>query len=387
MINIIDKEKCCGCSACESICPKQCISMEFDEEGFAYPKVNKDICINCGLCEKICPVIRNEYTKDVKVEAYVSYVNDYETRIKSSSGGLFSVFVEKILKDNGVVFGAAFDDKFLVHHIGITDIKDLVLFQGSKYLQSNIGDSYKKAKGFLDEGRKVLFSGTACQIAALKAFLGKEYTNLFTIDVLCHGVPSPKVWERYVKEKESEYNSSSKKIEFRDKTEGWKKFSVKIDFKDSKSYRENLNTDDYMKLFLRNICLRPSCHDCKFKSLNRPSDITLGDCWGIEKYMPDMDDDKGTSVVLVHSESGQKMLNSLKDKITLREAEMDKALPPTADSRKSVKPHPNRKKFFNKFNKGASISSLVRLTEPSFIKKCIRKAKRIIAGTGKKHSR
>lgn len=378
MIDILDKKKCCGCSACVSICPKQCISMKIDEEGFAYPKVNKDICVECGLCKKTCPVIRDEYTKDVNVKAYVSYTNDYETRIKSSSGGLFSMFAEEILNENGIVFGAAFDDKFLVYHIAITDIKDLKLFQGSKYLQSNIGDSYKKAKDFLDKGRKVLFSGTACQIAALKAFLGKEYGNLFTIDVLCHGVPSPKVWQRYVKEKESEYKSLAKNIEFRNKTEGWKKFSIKIDFKDSKSYRENLNIDDYMKLFLRNICLRPSCHDCKFKSLNRPSDITLGDCWGIEKYMPDMDDDKGTSVVLVHSESGQEMLNSLKDKISLKEAEVDRALSPNADSRKSVKPHPNREKFFNKLNKGDSISKLVKLTEPSFKKRIIKKVKRII---------
>lgn len=378
MIDILDKKKCCGCSACVSICPKQCISMKIDEEGFAYPKVNKDICVECGLCKKTCPVIRDEYSKDVNVKAYVSYTNDYETRIKSSSGGLFSMFAEEILNENGIVFGAAFDDKFLVHHIGITDIKDLGLFQGSKYLQSNIGDSYKKAKEFLDQGRKVLFSGTACQIAALKAFLGQEYNNLFTIDVLCHGVPSPKVWQRYVKEKESEYKSLPKQIEFRNKTEGWKKFSVKIDFKNSKIYRENLNIDNYMKLFLRNICLRPSCYDCRFKSLNRPSDITLGDCWGIENYMPDMDDDKGTSVVLVHSESGKEMLESLKDKISLREAEVDKALPPTADSRKSVKPHPNREKLFKKLNKGDSISKLVKLTEPSLMRKCIRKIKRII---------
>ena len=378
MIQITNKEQCSGCYACVSVCPKSCIAMKADDEGFWYPEVNEDICVKCGLCESICPVIKNEYNKDKEVKAYVSYTKDNEIRMKSSSGGLFTVFAKEVLNEGGVVFGAAFDDDFLVHHIAVESMKDLKLFQGSKYLQSNIGDSYKKAKDFLDKGRKVLFSGTACQIAALKAFLGKEYGNLFTIDVLCHGLPRPKVWQRYVKEKESEYKSLAKNIEFRNKTEGWKKFSIKIDFKDSESYRENLNIDDYMKLFLRNICLRPSCHDCKFKSLNRPSDITLGDCWGIEKYMPDMDDDKGTSVVLVHSESGKEMLNSLKDKISLREAEVDKALPPTADSRRSVKPHPNRQKFFYKLNRGYSISKLVKLTELSFIKRCIRKSKRII---------
>ena len=380
MIEIVNKEKCCGCYGCVSICPKQCISMKSDEEGFWYPKVNKDICIKCGLCEKTCPVIRNEYTgtDNNKVKSYVSYTNNYEIRMKSSSGGLFSMFAEKILSEGGVVFGAAFDDEFLVHHIAIETIEDLKLLQGSKYLQSKIGDSYKKAKDFLNKGRKVLFSGTACQIAALKAFLGKEYNNLFTIDVLCHGVPSPKVWQRYVREKESNYNSSLSKVNFRNKSTGWKRYSFEMEFTNSKKYNDIFNINDYMKLFLSDICLRPSCYDCRFKSLNRPSDITLGDCWGIENYMPDMDDDKGTSVVLVHSESGNEMLNSLKDKINLREAEVDKALPPTADSRKSVKPHPNREKFFNKFNKGASIRKLVKLTEPSFIKRCVRKAKRII---------
>ena len=179
MIEIVNKEKCCGCYGCVSICPKQCISMKSYEEGFWYPEVNKDICIKCGLCEKTCPVIRNEYTDtdNNKVKAYVSYTNNYETRMKSSSGGLFSMFAEKILSEGGVVFGAAFDDEFLVHHIAIETIEDLKLLQGSKYLQSKIGDSYEKAKDFLNKGRKVLFSGTACQIAALKAFLGKEYNN------------------------------------------------------------------------------------------------------------------------------------------------------------------------------------------------------------------
>lgn len=380
MIEIKDKEQCSGCYACVSVCPKNCISMKADEEGFWYPEVNKDICIQCNLCEKICPVIKNEYAKDKEVNAYVSYTKDDETRMKSSSGGLFTMFAEEVINKGGVVFGAAFDDKFLVHHVAIERIEELKIIQGSKYLQSRIENTYKDAQNYLNQGRKILFSGTACQIAGLKSFLRKEYDNLFTIDVLCHGVPSPKVWQKYIneKEKEKEYNCLIKQIEFRNKVTGWKKYSLKMTFSNSKIYTEVFPIDEYMRLFLRDICLRPSCHDCKFKSLNRPADITLGDCWGIENYMPDMDDDKGTSVVLVHSKKGQTMLDCLADKINIKAAEVDKALPPTADSRKSVSMHPNRKKFFENLNKGASVSKLVKLTEPSFVRKCVRKIKRII---------
>ncbi|MDY4079524.1 MAG: Coenzyme F420 hydrogenase/dehydrogenase, beta subunit C-terminal domain [Clostridium sp.] len=379
MIEIINKEECCGCYTCVSICPKNCISMKIDEEGFWYPEVNKDICIQCGLCEKKCPVIQNEDVNDKEVNAYVAYSKNEKIRMKSSSGGLFAILAEEVLSEGGVVFGAAFNNKFLVHHVAIESMEDLKILQGSKYLQSEIGYTYKEAKKFLKQGRKVLFSGTACQIAGLKSFLGKDFDNLFTIDVLCHGVPSPKVWEKYINEKEKKYNASIKQIEFRNKTEGWKKFSVKMVFDDSQSYRKNLDIDDYMKLFLSNICLRPSCHNCKFKSLNRPSDITLGDCWGIENYMPNMDDDKGTSVVLTHSEKGREMLLNLTEKINLKEAEVDKVLSPTADSRKSVKSHCNRKKFFKYLNKDTDISKLVKLIQPSFMRKCIRKIKKIIS--------
>lgn len=378
MIHIENKKKCSGCYACVSVCPKNCISMKTDEEGFWYPDVKNDMCIQCGLCERTCPVIRNEYSQDKEVTAYVAYTKDDKTRIKSSSGGLFTMFAEDVLNEDGVVFGAAFDDDFLVHHIAIENIDELNLIQGSKYLQSRIENTYSEAKKFLEQGRKVLFSGTACQIAGLKAYLRKDFNNLFTIDVLCHGVPSPKVWQKYINEKQKKSENSIKEIQFRNKITGWKSYSLKMVFSNSKTYSEVFALDDYMKLFLRNICLRPSCHDCKFKSLNRPADITLGDCWGIENYMPDMDDDKGTSVVLVHSKKGQAFLNSVAHKIKLKKAEVDKVLPPTADSRKSVNEHPQRQKFFKYLNKGASVSKLVKLTEPSFVIKCGRKVKKII---------
>jgi len=261
------------------------------------------------------------------------------------------------------VFGAAFDEDFIVHHIKIDKMEELWKLQGSKYLQSCIGDTFKETEQFLKQGRTVLFSGTCCQIEGLKHFLGREYDNLLTIDVLCHGVPSPKLWKSYWDEKNRLYGKGLS-VSFRNKESGWKQYSVKFTFENGVVYKESFYTDSYMKLFLNNICLRPSCHDCKFKSLNRLSDISLGDSWGIEKYKPHMDDDKGTSVVLIHSEKGKKLFDLCKEKMTFEEAEIDKILPPSADSRKSVLMHPRRKKFFKLLNKGAATEKLILLLKP-----------------------
>lgn len=379
MIQVLKKEECCGCSVCVSTCPQKCICMKSDEEGFLYPKVDKDRCIECGLCEKICPVSRDEYNNDnVKVSGYAAYSKNDKVRKESSSGGIFFVLAEKILNENGVVFGAAFDNNFLVKHIAVENIDDLKKIQGSKYLQSEIRDTYKQCKIFLEQGREVLFSGTACQIAGLKAFLGKDFINLFTVDVLCHGVPSPKVWKRYIREKEKEYNASVQHVEFRNKIIGWNRYSMKIIFSNSKVYTNVFASDDYMRIFLGNICLRPSCHECKFKSLDRPSDITIGDCWGIENYLTHMDDDKGTSIVLSHSKKGDEIIHSLIGKIHLEKVEIDNVLPISADSRRSVNAHPRRAKFFYKLNNGVKVYKLVKLLEPSFPIKCVRKLKYII---------
>jgi len=362
MINITNKKECCGCSACAQRCPKKCITMKEDFEGFLYPNVNNAACVSCGMCEKVCP-IQNKEEKDSFLGAYAAYANDIQLREKSSSGGIFSLCAERILDMGGVVFGAAFDEDFIVHHIKIDKMEELWKLQGSKYLQSCIGDTFKETEQFLKQGRTVLFSGTCCQIEGLKHFLGREYDNLLTIDVLCHGVPSPKLWKSYWDEKNRLYGKGLS-VSFRNKESGWKQYSVKFTFENGVVYKESFYTDSYMKLFLNNICLRPSCHDCKFKSLNRLSDISLGDSWGIEKYKPHMDDDKGTSVVLIHSEKGKKLFDLCKEKMTFEEAEIDKILPPSADSRKSVLMHPRRKKFFKLLNKGAATEKLILLLKP-----------------------
>lgn len=378
MIKILDKSNCCGCSACVQICHEKCIKMKQDIEGFEYPFIDIAKCVNCGLCEKICPV-QNSKNEDNKIlKAYAAYAKKEDIRLQSSSGGMFTLLSEEILNRNGVIFGAAFDEKFLVHHIAIDNKEDLSKLRGSKYLQSRIENTYFEAKQFLNVGRFVLYVGTACQIAGLKEYLRKDYEKLYTIDVLCHGVPSPKVWKMYLGYQEKQHEASVKSIFFRYKVKGWKTYSLQVLFRNSEKYEEIFKNDYFMKLFLRDICLRPSCHDCKFKNLNRPSDITLGDCWGIENYMPDMDDDKGTSVVLIHSEKGQNLFDILKNQIVYHKAEVDKALSPTADSRKSVAIHPKRNIFFKKLEQGADIDQLVKLTELSGLTKIKRKIKSFV---------
>lgn len=365
-----NKKDCCGCTACLNVCPVQCITMQEDEEGFLYPVIEKEKCIHCHKCEKVCPV-QNTDCLNSKTETFVGYSRDEEIRMQSSSGGIFSVTAEWILQQSGVVFGAAFDENFEVHHIAIETIEDLKKLRGSKYVQSRLENVYPEVKQYLEMKRKVLFTGTACQIAGLKRYLNKEYDNLFAIDVLCHGVPSPKIWRMYLEEKKKQHHTSIEKIEFRNKANGWKNYSMKISFSNVKPYCVHFFEDKFMRMFLDNIDLRPSCYACHFKDFPRESDMTIGDSWGIEKYMPDMDDDKGTSVILVHSSNGEKLFKAIRNSLIVREAKLDEVLPVTADSRKSVEMHPNRRKFWKGVERGECIEILYGYIQKSFIQRAV----------------
>ena len=356
--------------------------MQTDEEGFWYPLINTGGgCINCNLCNKVCPIENAEsINRNIpeKVQTYIGYVLDEKLRLQSSSGGIFTVLAEAVLSLGGVVFGAAFDDDFLVHHIKVENCDDLEKLRGSKYLQSRIENTYREAEEELKQGRFVLFSGTACQIAGLYGYLQRDYENLYTVDVLCHGVPSPKVWRKYLDEQETAYGAAVRRTFFRSKKHGWKTYALSLEFFNDKAYEKVSSNDFFLQIFLRNICLRPSCHDCKFKGMDRPSDITIGDAWGVGKYSPDMDDDKGTSVLLTHTVKGEELLQKILPHLHYQKAELDTALPPQADSRKSVAPHPKRKKFFRALNRGASIKQLVYLSNPSFVRRVLRRAKHTV---------
>ena len=351
MIRIDNKKNCTGCSACSQICPKNCIAMEMDDEGFLYPKVDMGKCIKCNRCEMICPVLNHPDYTDHVLGAYAGYSQNIEERMTSSSGGLFSLVANKILDEKGIVYGATLDDDHICSHMAIKKHDELYMLRGSKYVQSIIGNSYREIEDYLKKGKRVLFSGTACQCAGLKAFLGKDYENLLIIDVLCHGVPSPKVFKRYLQNMELLYGARVKKIYFRSKTYSWKDYSVKVIFDNNSKYEKRSKDDEFMHLFLSDICLRPSCHECQFKKLERPSDITLGDAWGIQRTMPELDDDMGTSVIIIHTQRGMRVFENIKEKLIFREMDVDTLVSPNADSRKSVLSHPNRRKFFKRLNK------------------------------------
>lgn len=332
MIDIADKSKCCGCEACRQKCPKDCISMVTDCEGFRYPTVDRKQCVDCGLCEKVCPEINVANTVAELPTTYAAYCKDEDVRRQSSSGGVFTVIARKCLEEGGVVFGARFDGQWAVVHDCTDTVAGLAAFRGSKYLQSKINDSYIKVEKFLKSGRKVLFSGTPCQVAGLKRFLGREYSNLVTVDFVCHGVPSPKVWDMYLKTvlrtkcaaagKNSESMSLKSMpfmgISFRDKRLGWKKFGIHLRMsplaegdKNTEStsstprsggeFYEPFIHNSYMRAFLSDLSLRPSCFTCPAKGFTSGSDLTIGDFWGIENVDPEVDDDRGMSVVFVNN--------------------------------------------------------------------------------------
>ena len=349
MIEITNKTKCCGCHACYNICPKGAIKMQQDEKGFKYPVVDKDKCINCGLCNKVCPIINNKQTNN-EPKAYACYNKDLKVRIQSSSGGIFTLLAEEILNKGGVVFGASFNKNFEVEHIKVEKIEELEKLRGSKYTQSNIGEKYKKAKEILEEGRYVLFTGTPCQIEGLKKYLQKDYKRLYTQDIICHGVPSPKVWKKYLEYRENKDNEKPQNISFRNKDNGWKLFNTKFEYSESE-YKENQNKDLYMQAFLKNTSLRDSCYNCSFKKKNRISDITLADFWGIENLLPEMNDNKGISLVIVNSLKGQELFEKIKDNIVFKEVELEDAIQYNKSMIQSVKMDKNREKFFENLDK------------------------------------
>lgn len=308
MIEIKDKRDCCGCAACVQICPKHCISLKDDTEGFLYPLVNKNTCIDCKLCEHVCPCInQNESKQPLLINA--TFNKNEKERIESSSGGLFSVFARYILDEGGVIFGARFDEQWNVIHDYAEDLKGLSTFRGSKYVQSNIGDTYKKAQSFLKSGRKVLFSGTPCQIAGLNKFLRKQYDNLLTIEVVCHGVPSPSAWKSYLDYINPQHRLI-KNINLRDKSHGWKRYSYLIEAEDIILVSDYASSSLYLKGFSLNLTIRPSCYKCPAKEFKSAADVTLADCWGVEK-LDYYDDDKGISIVICNSTKAISILQKL----------------------------------------------------------------------------
>ncbi len=308
MINIQNKQDCCGCSACVQRCPKRCISLHEDEEGFLYPKVNLDTCIDCGLCEKVCPVL-HQAEERIPLEVFAAKNPNEQIRMESSSGGVFTQLAEQAIDAGGVVFGVKWNEHFEAVHAYTKTKEGLAAFRGSKYVQSQVGDTFKQAEQFLKQGHKVLYSGTPCQIAALKLFLRKDYENLLTIDVVCHGVPSPKIWREYL---ESLSLTGISSVSHKDKSSGWRNYSFSIKNKEGIFiYKEQASQNKYLNAFVKNYILRPSCFLCPSKAGKSKSDITLADYWGIEHICPQIDDNKGISFVCINSDKGKEVIRLL----------------------------------------------------------------------------
>lgn len=327
MIEIKNKKYCSGCFGCYSVCTNQSIKMGVDSEGFWYPQVDTSSCTKCGLCVKVCPIINKKRRKSAfsNTKAFASKALDDNLRVKSSSGGCFTLLAEKVIEEGGVVFGAGFNEKLECCH-SYTDTKEgLATFRGSKYVQSRIGDTYKQAKDFLKQGRKVLFSGTPCQVGGLSEYLQKRYDNLLLVDFVCHGVPSPKILKTFVDQTELFSGQRVVKISFRDKDSGWEKFEVKMT--DSKCILINRKFyDNYLRAFLRDIILRPSCYACSFRKLTSRADITLADFWGVKYKHKHLYDEKGVSLLFVNSINGNKYFNLISHDIIAEDLEKNVAI-------------------------------------------------------------
>ena len=311
MIKVIEKKECCGCAACEQKCPKKCITLHEDNEGFLFPQIDTTKCIECGLCEKVCPE-KNKTSQQTPYYAYVMKHPSLEVQQNSSSGGFATFLSEKIIDLGGVVFGSKFNERWEVEHDYCVDKKKLSTFRGSKYVQSIIGNTFCKAEQFLKEGKIVLFTGTPCQIHGLNLFLGKEYDNLICMDFACHGVPSPLAFKIYIDKKFGRQNI--KKINFRDKSISTKYFSLKIDYSvDGKEteYKKSLLKDPYLIGFIHNIYLRDSCTDCPSKGFISNADFTCGDIFDINKCYPEYEDKHGMSVFTVNTEKGKYLFEKM----------------------------------------------------------------------------
>lgn len=309
-----NKESCCGCSACYAICPKRAITMEEDEKGFLYPFIDDRLCVDCSLCIKVCPIKKTNYVKENLRSPEIVAVKhkSVETRMNSSSGGVFTAISDFVLEQDGVVYGVAFNNDFKVCHMRAATKSERDRFRSSKYVQSDLGDCFQQIIKDLSDGKHVLFSGTPCQVAGLRNSLrGIESGRLITLDTICHGTPSPKLFGYYLERMKKEFNSEIIAIDFRYKPKGWRSQSIRIVFENGKEYIAPALEDSYYRLFLHNIILRDCCYVCEFANINRPSDITLGDFWGIEKSLPDFNDDIGVSLVLLNTEKGRILFDQI----------------------------------------------------------------------------
>lgn len=338
MISIKDMSECTGCTACVTSCPVQCIVMHRDKDGFDYPIANPDLCVGCGRCDSVCPVI-NRKEPVLPYASYAARIPEYVN--VSSSGGVFAYLAGKIIEDEGVVFGAVLNEDMTVGHMEADTMDRVQKIRGSKYVQSDLYSVFEDVKSYLQEGRKVLFTGTPCQVAGLNSFLGRRYDNLLTVDVACHGVPSPGLWKRYADALARKCGGLLEYVNFRDKSKSWMHYSMTYG-STSRTFSVPYMDDPYLALFVQGITLRPSCYSCPAKDGRSGSDLTLADLWDVKHVIKEFDDDKGVSLVVAYTEKGLSAL----DGADLREVSYSEAVAGNGGFVSSKQMSPERDKFF-----------------------------------------
>ncbi len=359
-IVIDEKNKCCGCSACYSVCPEKCIEMKDDEQGFFYPNVKTDLCIKCERCTGACPIKQKSETKHEYNLGFAAFSLDEKIRKSSASGGISYVLARYIISQGGIVYGVSFDDSLKkAIYIRTESESGLNKIRGSKYLQSFAGSTFRDVKKDLDNDRLVYFTGTPCQIDGLYSYLGKNYNNLITQDIICYGVNSPVVWKDYLTLIENKYKSRCKSVVHRDKSTGWRNYSLSFLFENGKKYEEISTKSPFIRGFLLNMYLRPSCYECKFKADNRRADITLADYWGVEFIEPSLDDDNGLSFVWIHTQKGFDCFSAISKECFTKEINVDETLKYNYGALHSADHAERSEWFWNRYN-GKNMKWLVR---------------------------
>ena len=375
-MTLAEEKLCSGCSACADVCPKGAIKMTPDREGFPRPAVDNSLCIECGACTRVCPVI-NPPKSDPLGRAY-AYINpDREVVEYSSSGGVFTALASKILAEGGAVVGAAFTEKLGLLHTVIESVDGLSRLRGSKYLESDTEGIYRKMKALLSDGRRVLFSGTPCQTAAVRSYFG-EREGLYLVELACHGVPSPFVFEKYLDYLRKKHGSSVVGFNFRHKKNGWQGYGTLAVLEDGRELFSAKQDSPYMRAFLGEATLRPSCHACSFKGNNRYADIMIADFWGVESLLPDLDNKNGVSLVIVHSEVGRELFSKVTDGAFVKEVDTAASLNYNSAVLHSVKPHKKRDLFMKRIVEDGFSDGIERMLAPSLVARVKSKIKRII---------